>query len=156
MSNWDYVREERPAAAMGIQRCVIVSAEEAMTKGDPNANPPKLPTPMIVLKLKQSGTGAMCIKRIVQNDYFNSDMTKFYDAFPGIPEGDFTFPTWVGAEGAACYREDAKGFPEIWYFVNPKRAKDLPPFEGSKPERIVVTEIKHEEDDDDDDIPFLT
>lgn len=151
MSNWNYAREERPEAKTGIQRCVIVSAEEGMTKG--NAEKGIAPAPKIILKVKQSGSGIICAKHIVKGEWFNKTMTEVFDSFPEIEEGDFTLPTWVGAEGAAFYKTDNNGYLDIAYFVSPKRAADLPPFEGSKPERITVTEIGN--DDDDDDIPFL-
>lgn len=153
MSNWDsYQREEqeRESAVVGKYRVVITEAGDAVT--GPNSKKPG--TPMIVIKLRPSGRHFTVTHRIVKNEYFNRNMTQFFDAFPEITEGDFNFLGWVGAEGAAMFKEDSNGYTQVSYFLSPERAADLPAFEGEKPEKQSVTTL----DDDsglDDELPFM-
>lgn len=152
MSNWDsYVREEkeRESAVTGKHRVVIVEAFDGVT----GANSKNPGTPMITVKVRPSGRHFTVSYRIVKNDYFNRNMTQFFDAFPEIAEGNFNFLEWVGCEGAAMFKEDDRGYTNLSYFLDPVRAADLPPFEGEKPERQTVTSLK-DEDDLDDGCPF--
>ena len=153
MSNWtdDFKREEREmeSAVTGKHRVVIVEATEGVT-GAQSKNPG---TPMIIVKLRPSGRHFTVTHRIVKGDYFNRNMTQFFDAFPEIPFGDFTFISWVGAEGAAMFKQDDRGYTQVSYFLSPERAADLPPFEGEKPERQTVTSLE-DVTEDDGDLPF--
>ena len=147
MSNWDsFEREEkeRESAVVGKHRVVIVDAEEGKT----GANSKKPGTPMIIVKLRPSGRKFTVTYRVVKNEYFNRNMTQFFDAFPEIRFGDFSFLTWAGCEGAAMFKEDANGYTQISYFLSPERAADLPPFEGEKPERQTFTSLDDESDSD--------
>ena len=93
MGNWDdYRREEREedAKVTGKQRCVITAVEEAVSKSSGK--------PMIVVSVRPSGCRFTVKNYIVKNDYFNRNMTQFFDAFPEITDGDFNFLTWVWAE----------------------------------------------------------
>lgn len=153
MGNWsDYKREtqERESAVTGKHRVVITEAGEAVT--GPNSKNPG--TPMIVVKLRPSGRKFSVTHRIAKNDYFNRNMTQFFDSFPEITEGDFNFIGWVGAEGAAMFKEDANGYTQVSYFLSPERAADLPPFEGEKPEKQAITSLDDPEEDDDE-LPFM-
>ena len=89
----------------------------------------------------------------MKNDYFNRNMTQFFDAFPEITFGDFNFLAWVGCEGAAMFKQDDRGYTQISYFLSPERAADLPQFEGEKPERQSITSLE-DETEDDDEMPF--
>lgn len=149
--DWNFQREEkeRESAVTGKHRVVIVEADEGVT--GPNSKNPG--TPMIIVKLRPSGRHFTVTHRFVKNDYFNRNMTSFFDAFPEIEFGDFNFLTWVGAEGAAMFKEDERGYTQISYFLPPERAADLPPFEGDKPNRVTVGKLIEDEDDDGD-LPF--
>lgn len=151
MSNWDYQREEkeRESAVTGRHRVVITEAYEDVT--GPNSKVPG--TPQIIIKLRPSGRKFTVTHRIVKNDWFNRNMTQFFDSFPEIGEGNFNFLEWVGSEGAAMFKEDDRGYTVVSYFIDSVRAASLPPFEGEKPERQTVTSLK-DEDDDDDEMPF--
>lgn len=149
MSNWDsFEREEkeRESAVVGKNRVVIVDASEGVT----GANSKKPGTPMITVKLRPSGRKFIVTYRIVKNEYFNRNMTSFFDAFPEITFGDFNFLSWIGAEGAAMFKEDDKGYTQVNYFLDPVRAADLPAFEGDKPEKQNITTL----DEDDGELPF--
>ena len=152
MGNWDsYVREEteRESALTGKHRVVITEAGEAIT--GPNSKHPG--TPMIVVKVRPSGRRFSVTHRIVQGDYFNRNMTQFFDAFPEIVCGNFNFIEWVGCEGAAMFAEDDRGYTQVKYFIDSVAAADLPPFEGDKPERQIITSLDDPEEDDGD-LPF--
>jgi hypothetical protein len=148
MGNWDsYQREEREPQnkVTGKQRCVIVDVEETTTKSSG--------LPMIVVTVKPSGCNFKVKNYIVKNEYFNRNMTAFFDAFPEITDGDFNFLGWVGCEGAAMFAEDDRGYLTVKYFISPERAADLPPFEGDKPERQTISSLDDAEDDGE--LPFV-
>ena len=152
LSIWDgFNREEkeRESAVTGKHRVVIVEADESVT--GPNSKSPG--TPMVVIKLRPSGRRFTVTHRIVKNDYFNRNMTQFFDAFPEIPFGEQNMLLWVGAEGAAMFKEDANGYTQVQYFLSPERAANLPPFEGETPERVTLTTLDDPEDDDE--LPFV-
>lgn len=151
MSSWNYQREEREggAATTGKQRCVIVGAEEKVSKSG---------NPMIEISVRPSGCKFTVKTYLVQGEYFNRNATQFFDAFPEIKEGDFTLLNWIGAEGAAMFDLDDRGYLKVKYFLDSVRAASLPPFEGDKPERQTVTSLEEDEpgadDFDDPDLPF--
>ena len=121
MSNWsDFQREEkeRESAVTGKHRVVITDASEGVT-GQMSKNPG---TPMIVIKVRPSGRRFSVTHRIVKNDYFNRNMTSFFDAFPEITFGDFNFLSWVGAEGAAFFDLDDRGYMKVKYFIDAVKA----------------------------------
>lgn len=147
MGNWDsYQREEReaPSNITGKLRCVIVSAEEKVSKSG---------NPMIEIKVRPSGCKFSVTTWLVKNEYFNRNATRFFDTFPEITDGDFNLLTWVGAEGAADFGPDDNGYLKVKGWVFPRQAESLPPFKGEKPERQTLTTL----DDDsglDDEMPF--
>ena len=143
MSNWDsYQREERPRLSPGDYRVEIVSVEEKESKAG---------NPMLVIGVRPNGSNITINHYIVKNDWFNRNMTEFFDSF-NIDDGDFTLPTWIGAVGVARLKEDDKGYLKVRYFINEDRAKKLPPWEGKLPERQELTTLEPLEDDGD--IPF--
>lgn len=147
MAEWNYQREDsRTDALKGKYRCVIVDVEETTSKTSG--------LPMIVVTVRPSGTKFKVKTYIVKNDKFNKNMTQFYDSFPEIQEGTFSFVEWVGCEGAAEFGEDEQGYTRLKWFISAQKAESLPPFEGEKPERQVVSKID-EMDDDDDELPFM-
>ena len=83
---------------------------------------------------------------IVKNEWFNRNMTDFFDSF-NIDDGDFTLPTWVGAVGAARLKEDDRGYLKVQYFLDRRRAEKLPPWEGAVPERQELTKLEPLEDE---------
>lgn len=143
MGNWDsYQREERPRLTPGDYRVEIVSVEESISKAG---------NPMIVIKVRPNGSKIDIPEYFVKGEYFNPKMTQFFDSF-NIDDGDFTFPTWIGAVGAARLKEDDQGYLKVHYFINKDRAEKLPPWDGPMPERQEITKIQEAEDDGD--IPF--
>lgn len=149
--DWDFKREEseRESAVTGKFRVVIVDVEEGVT--GPSSKKPG--TPMITVKLRPSGKRFTISHRIVQNEYFNRNMTRFFDAFPEIAMGDFNFITWIGAEGGALLKADDRGYTQVDRLLSPEQTANLPPFEGDKPERQTITTISEDEVEEDD-LPF--
>ena len=147
MSNWDdYKREEREeeAKVTGKQRCVITAVEEKVSKAG---------NPMIEISVRPSGCRFSVKTYIVKNEHFNRNATQFFDAFPEIGDGNFDFLTWVGAEGAAMFDLDDRGYVKVRYWIDAVRADTLPPFEGDKPERQTVTSLE-DDTEEDDGLPF--
>ena len=146
--NWadSYKREEGKASkkVTGLLRCVITGAEEQKSKTSGKD--------MIVVSVKPSGAEFSVKYYIVKNDKFCRNMTIFFDSVPEIQDGDFEFLHWVGCEGAANFVEDENGYTKIRWFIEAPKAKDLPPFEGSKPEKIEVS--NDFSDINEDDLPF--
>lgn len=137
MSDWGYTRDEsKRENKTGILRCVITQAETAVSKTSGKD--------MIVIWIRPSGCDFTVKNYIVKNEHFNKNMTDFYDAFPSIPEGNFDFLSWVGAEGAANFgEEEYNGYKnmKVKWFVSAEKAQNLPPFEGKKPEKQEVTTL---------------
>jgi hypothetical protein len=146
MSNWDdYKPEEGSRLGAGDYRCVVVDAEETESKSSGR--------PMIVITVQPNGSSAKVKQYIVKNEYFNRNMTSFFDSF-GIERGDFNMLGWVGAVGAGKFVEDENGYLKVRWFLSPKQAESLPPWKGEVPERQTVTEIGGFEEIDDADLPF--
>lgn len=146
MSSWNsYQREERPRLEPGDYRVEITDVEEKESKAG---------NPMLVISVRPNGSKITIKHYIVQNEYFNRNMTEFFDSF-NIDEGDFRFITWKGAVGAARLKEDENGYLRIGWFLSQAKAEKLPPWEGEMPERVIVTELAAGfEEIDDDDVPF--
>ena len=140
MGNWDdYKREERERLKPGNYRVEIVSAEETESKKG---------NPMLVIGIRPNGSNITIKHYIVKNDWFNRNMTEFFDSF-NIDDGDFTLPTWIGAVGAARLIEDDQGYLKVQYFLDQGRAEKLPPWEGPMPERQELVNLKEVADDED-------
>lgn len=141
MSSWDdYKREERgPRLTPGDYRVEIVSVEEKESKAG---------NPMLVIGVRPNGSNITINHYIVKNEWFNRNMTDFFDSF-NIDDGDFTLPTWVGAVGAARLKEDDRGYLKVQYFLDQRRAEKLPPWDGPMPERQELTKLDDVEDDGD-------
>ena len=138
MSNWDsYRREERPRLAPGDYRVEIVSVEEKESKAG---------NPMLVIGIQPNGSKIIIYHYIVKNEWFNRNMTDFFDSF-NIDDGDFTLPTWIGAVGAARLKEDDRGYLKVQYFLDQRRAEKLPPWDGPMPERQERTRLNDIEDE---------
>jgi hypothetical protein len=107
---------------------------------------------MIVVTLKPNGATFTVNDYIVEGPYFNKKMTQLYDS-TGIQENNFDYLTWVGAMGAARFKEDENGYLKVGFYLNQKQAEKLPPWVGEKPERQTVTEgfVDVTEDDE---LPF--
>lgn len=147
MSSWDdYVPEEATRLSPGDYRCEVVGVEETTSKSSG--------LPMIVITVKPNGSNIKIKQYIVKNEYFNRNITSFFDSF-GIERGDFNMLGWVGAVGAAKLKEDGDYLKVAW-FLSPKQAEKLPPWEGEVPERQTVTVIGDftEISDDEEDLPF--
>ena len=146
MADWKYVREERTKITEGDYRLSIVDAQEAVSQSSGNR--------MIVLTVQPNGSDIKIHYYIVYNEYFNRNMTQFYDSF-NIEEGDFNLLTWVGAVGAGRLKLDDQGYLKVAWFINKDKAQKLPEWVGEMPERQTVTDLDGFKDvSDDDENPF--
>ncbi len=151
MSTWDdWSREEAPRLEPGDYRVEITAVEETESKAG---------NPMIVVTVRPNGSNINIKHYIVKNQYFNRNMTDFFDSF-NIDEGDFNFPTWVGAVGAAKLAEDENGYLKVRWFISESKAEKLPPWQGTTPERQTITTIGGrggfvDVTPDEDELPFL-
>lgn len=146
-SKWTYEREKGTRLSPGDYRVSIVDVQDTISKSSGN--------PMIVVTVQPNGSGIKIQNYIVKNEYFNRNMTQFFDAFPQIEEGDFNLLGWVGCVGAARLKEDENGYLKVAWFLDARRAEKLPPWQGELPERQTVTEIEgFTEITDDSELPF--
>ena len=140
----DFVREEAPKLEPGNYRVAITDVEEATSKSSGK--------PMLVIHMRPNGTKITVRHYIVKNDYFNRNMTDLYDCF-GIDCGDKNILGWVGAIGGAKLIEDENGYLKVKHLLSPDKQKNLPPWQGEKPERQEITFLD-ENGEPDDDLPF--
>lgn len=140
VSNYVYV-DAKPSIQEGDYRVEVVLAEKTVSSKGKE---------MIVVGLKPNGYDITVKDYIVEGDYFNNNMSRFFDAFPQIETGDFNFITWVGCVGACKFKKDAEGYLRVAKYLTPEQAKKLPEWSGKIPERQTVTTLE----DNEDDIPF--
>lgn len=140
MSNWNYVREESTKISAGDYRFEVVAAEETLSSTQKR---------MIVVTLQPNGATFTIKDYFVEGDYFNRKATQFFDS-TGIEENNFELLTWIGAVGAARFKEDENGYLKVSYYLNQERASKLPPWKGTMPERQTLTEMQPV----DDELPF--
>lgn len=87
--------------ADGDHRIKITKAREDMTKTQ---------KPMIVVEYAVQGSnGVPFIDRIVSGEYFDSNMTRLFDAFK-IDRGNFNFAAWIGKEATAHFEHRVSEF----------------------------------------------
>lgn len=143
MGNWNDYKYEKPQRLQpGDYRVEIVAASEETSRSG---------NPMIVVSLKPNNSGIVIRDYFVKGAFFNQKISRFFDAFPELEEGNFEFLTWAGAVGAVRLREDGE-FLKVHYYINPEKAENLPEWVGPKPQRVTVTDF--EEVSDESDLPF--
>lgn len=142
----DYKHEDSAGGLNGMARCIISDVQEKRSsKGNP----------MIVVTLRASGVSFDINHYIVKNEYFNRNMSRFFDAFPEIEDGDFDFIRWIGCEGGAVFGPDDMGYTKLKRFLTPEQTATLPEFKGERPVKHTVTSVAEFSDISPDDIPFL-
>lgn len=123
---WSYNREESSFTLIpeGTHRIRINSVEKVVAKTGRE---------MLAFKFDVSGYSSMIFHNIVfmedRPQLTNRLLTQFFDAFPGIPDGEFNLQNWIGKVGAAKVRhEEYNGDKnaKIHYFVAADKQKDLP------------------------------
>lgn len=136
----DFVREEAPRLEPGDYRVEITDVEETVSKSSGN--------PMLVITVKPNNVNIRIKHYIVKNEYFNRNLTEFYNSF-NISFGDQNFLGWVGAVGAAKLVEDENGYMKIKRLIPLERQDNLPAWVGSVPVRQTVEGFVS-----DDELPF--
>lgn len=139
----DFVREEAPRLEPGDYRVEVADVEETTSKSSGS--------PMLVITLRPNGAKITVRHYIVKNEYFNRNMTEFYDSFD-VDFGDQNILSWIGAVGAAKLIEDENGYLKVKRLIHKDKQGSLPPWVGKIPERQKV--LLDENGDPDDDLPF--
>ena len=138
----NFVREEAPRLEPGAYRVVITDVEETTSRSSGN--------PMLIVHLQPNQSKVDIRHYIVKNEYFNRNMTEFYDAFD-IEFGDQNILGWVGATGAVKLAEDEQGYLKVKRLIPLEKQDQLPPWIGPLPER---QNVQAAEEVADDDLPF--
>lgn len=154
---WNYKREEQQfeQVPVGKHRIRIKSAEKAISRSSGND--------MLALQFEVSGMPNILYHYIVflddKPEITNRMLTQFFDAFPGIPEGDFNMHNWIGKVGACMVNVDKNddSRTRISYFIRADKQDDLPPWRDSKG-RVVAVDAQGFEEipdaKDDEEFPF--
>ena len=124
---WEYTRNESNGFAPipeGNYRIRIESAEKKQSKTGKD---------MLALKFQVSGDKRRLFHYIVflpdRPEITNRNLTQFFDAFPGIADGDFNTQNWVGKVGACHVKhEEYNGdmSAKIQYFIKADKQAELP------------------------------
>jgi len=90
-------------------------------KVDPTAIAKSSGNAMIVMEMGIAEATFTFTYRLVKNEHFNSNATKFFDCFK-IPRGNFEYNRWVGRVGMAHIakgkaRDNGKQYWEIQYLI---------------------------------------
>lgn len=148
---WQYKREEKTFEQIpeGNYRVRIKQADKAMSKKGND---------MLTLQLEVSGSKQILYHYITFMDdkpeITNRMLTQFFDAFPGISEGDFNMRNWIGKVGACKVKhEEYNGNMQakVHYFISADRQKDLPPWkepDGAKTDDNGYIEVNPADLDD--------
>ena len=134
----------------------IEGHELGYTKGGNNPG-----TPMITVTLGIAQANIKLRHRLVKNEYFNANATKFFDCFK-IPRGNFEYNRWNGRTGMGHIvkgvpNQNGKQYMEIAYLLVPQapgapaqqQTQQPAPRQGPVARPPVVPQ-----DDFTDDIPF--
>lgn len=127
--SWNFKREEQQFTPIpeGDYRIRIKDADKAVSS---NGND------MLVLKFEVSGKKSLLFHNIVflndRPEITNRMLTRFFDSFKDIPEGDFNMANWIGKVGAAhVFHEEYNGEvrAKIKYFIDAKKQDTLAPWQ---------------------------
>lgn len=138
--SWNYQRDESGSFAplpVGRYRIRISEAEKVVSKTGKD---------MLRLVFEVSGKNSKLFHNIVflpdKPEITNRNLTKFFDSFKDIPDGDFNTANWIGKVGACEVKhEEYKGEMKaaVKYFIHKDKQESLAPWVepengGAKPE----------------------
>lgn len=124
MSDWSYQREEQQFEAVPPGKYLVRVKEVEKTKS-------KAGNDMLKMVFNVSGMNNLLFNYIVfmpdNPTMTNQRLTNFFDAFPGIKEGDFVLANWVGKVGACVVKVDKNddSRTRISYFIKADKAEEL-------------------------------
>lgn len=129
MAEWNYQRDESTGfkpIPTGAHRIRIKSAEKAVSKSGKD---------MLSLQFVVSGETGTLYHYIVflpdRPEITNRNLTRFFDAFPGIKDGDFNTANWAGQIGACSVKHEeynGKVSEKVDYFIKADKQSSLPPW----------------------------
>ena len=152
---WQYKREEQQfeQVPVGKHRIRVKSAEKAMSKSGND---------MLALQFEVSGMPNILYHYITflddKPEITNRMLTQFFDAFPGIADGDFNMRNWIGKVGACVVAVDKNddSRTRLSYFIRADKQDDLPLWRDSQGRQVAVDAMGFEEAaEDDDENPFF-
>lgn len=127
--SWNYQRDESTGfkpIPIGAHRIRISKAEKAVSKTGKD---------MLTLEFEVSGYNSHLYHYIVflpdRQEITNRNLTQFFDAFPGIPDGNLNTQSWIGQVGACQVKhEEYNGDMQakIHYFIHKDKQGNLPPW----------------------------
>ena len=128
---WQYQREENNSFTTNIpegkHRIRIKSAEKAVSKSGND---------MLALQFDVSGYNASLYHYIVflqdKPEITNRNLTRFFDSFKDIPDGDFDTSHWIGKVGACTVKHEEYNDnvnAKVGYFISADKQGDLPPWQ---------------------------
>ena len=137
MADWNYKRDDTQYAREGNYWATITEAEEKKSKSGND---------MLVVTYSIDGTATTIKDFFVQGEYFNRRITKFFDAFKNIADGDFSYIKWIGKKGAVNLGKDDNGYLKIKRYIA-SDSVELKDMSAPEPEAesLVI---------DDDNLPF--
>jgi hypothetical protein len=99
--------------------------------------PSQAGNPMITAHLITRESPIVFKHYIVKNDYFNANMTKFFDCFK-IPRGNFEYQRWLGRVGKGHIakgdiKSNGKAYMEIKYLIVDAPAAKPGPQQATQP-----------------------
>lgn len=150
---WNYQRQEQqfPIIPEGEYRIRIKDAEMAKSR---------VGNDMIVLQFDVSGRSEILWHRITflqdKPEVTNRNLTKFFDSFKGIPEGDFNVRNWIGKVGACRIKHEESDYnggttqARVHYFIAANKQDALPawkePVRKSKDDAVAPAVVKTDAD----------
>lgn len=126
---WSYKREEGQFSIIpeGNYRIRIRDAEKAVSKKGRD---------MLTLQFDVSGRNEILYHYIVflddKPEITNRNLTQFFDAFPGIQDGDFNLRNWIGKVGACKIKHEESDYnggttqARVHYFIAANKQDSLP------------------------------
>lgn len=154
--NWNFERNdttEYKVLPEGVYRIRIKSADKAVSKSGND---------MLALQFEVSGSNTILYHYIVfmqdRPEITNRNLTRFFDSFKDIKEGDLDTKNWIGKVGACMIKHEeynGKEQAKIDYFIHKDKQSALPPWKDpATTEKATNTGDFLVEDTSDDDLPF--
>lgn len=145
----------------------IVEGDYAVKIQNITFKPTRNGDPMMTIDLITKDSPIVFKHRIVKNDYFNSNMTKFFDCFK-IPRGNFEYQRWIGRVGKVHIakgepNDQGRAYMEIKYLIVDAKAGSAAQPQAPRPATAPVYQQPARQSepvlptsamDFDDDIPF--
>lgn len=123
--NYERVESEFERVPEGEHRIRIRSVEKTLSAAG---------NEMLKFEFNVSGMNSILFHYIVflpdKPKITNSNLSRFFDSFADIPDGNFNLMEWVGKAGAALVEHDGQ-YDRIKRFIPKSRQDSLPPWKDT-------------------------